>query len=325
MGKYRKRLDYKLSDGRQITIVIPLFNKQQYIARAVRSVLSQTVKNYEVIIVDDGSTDASAMIVSNIHDPSIRLLRQNNQGASAARNAGIKEARSALIAFLDADDEWAPDHLETLLSLSRRFPSAGAYATAYSHVFREKHACLANFAAIPFAPWEDYIPDYFKSAVYGDPPVCSSSVAVPKKVFEVIGMFKNGEVMGEDLDMWARIAIEYKIAFSWKGMVYYREDSDGRISENKAIEKALPFVDSFEILPEEYETSPYLDLYVSEMKINHICSLIFLGKRREALRFIKKLDVKKTRKTSMLKVLIYLVMPLGLIEKIRQLRLKMRC
>ena len=96
-----------------ISVVIPLYNKEHQIAETLRSVLEQTFQDFEVVIVDDGSTDKSSEEALKIRDPRIRFVRQENAGVSAARNRGIEEARFDLIAFLDADDRWKPEYLQT--------------------------------------------------------------------------------------------------------------------------------------------------------------------------------------------------------------------
>lgn len=204
-----------------VTVVIPLYNKGPYIERAIRSVLCQTFQDFEVIVVDDGSSDRGPEVVESLSDPRLRMIRQQNTGVSAARNRGIDEAESDLVAFLDADDAWYPEFLETILRLRQKFPQAGAYATAYQIRYPNGNVVLPKFKAIPPPPWEGLIPRYFRSAL-GPPPVSSSAVAIPKSVFEEVGKFVVGEPLGEDLDMWGRIALKYSIAFSWKvGATYF--------------------------------------------------------------------------------------------------------
>ena len=209
-----------------VTVVIPLFNKASYIERALRSVIAQTFENWEIVVVDDGSTDKGAEIVQSIKDYRIRLIQQTNQGESGARNRGIKEAKSDLISFLDADDDYFPCFIDTILRLRRNYPEAGAYSTAYKIVESSGKVTKPKFCAIPPAPWEGIIPNYFKSALRG-PPVCSSAIAVARKVFNEVGCFPVDEKLGEDLDMWLRIAFKYKIAYStYIGAAYHRDASN---------------------------------------------------------------------------------------------------
>ena len=114
-----------------ISVVIPLYNKERYIERAVYSVLSQTFQQFEIVIVNDGSTDGSVSVIERMNNPLIRLIHQKNGGVSAARNRGIEEARFEYIAFLDADDEWKENHLEVIAGLIRKFPECGVFGTSY--------------------------------------------------------------------------------------------------------------------------------------------------------------------------------------------------
>ena len=115
----------------QISVVIPLYNKAPYIARALNSVLAQERLPEEIIVVDDGSTDGGGDLVKQFKDPLIRLIRQENQGVSAARNRGISLAKGELIAFLDADDTWQPGFLKVISEMRELYPQAGIYGTAY--------------------------------------------------------------------------------------------------------------------------------------------------------------------------------------------------
>src|SRR5579885_1362295 len=110
----------------RLSVVIPLYNKAPHVARAIESVQRQSVRDFELIVVDDGSTDGGAGIVGAIDDSRIRLITQPNAGASAARNRGVGEARGELIAFLDADDTHNPLFLEEILGLAARHEEAGA-------------------------------------------------------------------------------------------------------------------------------------------------------------------------------------------------------
>ncbi|HDR8111751.1 glycosyltransferase family 2 protein [Bacillus thuringiensis] len=102
-----------------ISIVIPLYNKEHYIKRAIKSIIGQTFQNYEIIVIDDGSEDNSCNMVRSFQDSRIQLIQQKHSGVAAARNRGIESARADIIAFLDADDEWQPTFLETICSLKK--------------------------------------------------------------------------------------------------------------------------------------------------------------------------------------------------------------
>lgn len=213
-----------------ISVVISLFNKEKYIARAIDSVLNQTYRDFELIIVNDGSTDGSVEIVKSYNDPRIRLICQPNGGESAARNKGIENSKSDMIAFLDADDEYRPGFLEKIINLRKEFPNAGAYATAYEVQYSAQNICVPKFKAIPHGAWEGYLPNYFESAL-GPSPVWSSAVSIPKSVFDRIGTFLPVMQRGVDLHMWLRIALKYPIVFSsFIGSRYYC-DAEGRMCE----------------------------------------------------------------------------------------------
>ena len=124
----------------KISIVIPLYNKEHYIEDTIKSVLAQTYSNWEAIIIDDGSTDASAKIVQSIPDSRIRLYQQANQGVSKARNHGIELATGDYIAFLDADDQWKPNYLETMNLLAEQYSNNFFFCSAHDgHYIHSLH------------------------------------------------------------------------------------------------------------------------------------------------------------------------------------------
>lgn len=251
-----------------VSVVIPLYNKEPHIKRAIDSVLTQKVQDFEIIIVDDGSTDKSAEVVKGFTDPRIRLIQQENAGVSAARNRGIKDAKADLIAFLDADDEWTPIFIETVLRLRKKYPKAGAYATSYMNYYNCKYV-KPRCRAIPVSPWEGEIDDYFESIVKGHPPFCASCISVPKLVMLKAGGFPEGIWLGEDSDTWARIALKYTIAFSWDiGVIYYL-DSVNMATKKKKPVKELPFMRIAEELMENGRiprNEKYIKKYIKDIE-----------------------------------------------------------
>lgn len=185
------------------TVVIPTFNKQEYLGACLTSVLNQSFQNFELIIVDDGSTDGSRAVMEQFCDPRIQIISTTNQGVSAARNTGVASASASLIAFLDADDLWEPDflneaHRDFMVDPKIQFWSCGYY---FQSVETSRPALFG-----PDAPTHTgYVNDYF-SAALADPIVTSSSVILAKDLLVKIGGFPVGEALGEDLATWARAA-----------------------------------------------------------------------------------------------------------------------
>jgi len=195
-----------------ISIVIPLYNKKSTIARALDSIISQTISNFEIIIVDGHSTDGSYDIVHSYHDERIHFYSQNGGGASAARNQGINLASCELIAFLDADDQWNNDFLETILSLHLQYPSAGLYGTGYA-VYSD-NLFIHNISCEPDKS-QRIFESYFKSYVReGRPIIITSSCAAPKSVLLSVGGFPENLKIGEDHELFGKIALYYDIAYN---------------------------------------------------------------------------------------------------------------
>lgn len=214
-----------------ISVVIPLYNKGPYISRAVDSVLAQTVQNFEIIVVDDGSTDGGGDEAKKINSPKIRLFRQRNYGVSVARNFGIVEAKGELIAFLDADDEWKPGFLEKIVYLREKYPRAGAYATAVDAIEIDGSLRVRNLQILEDNLGDGIIQNYFKIA--SQFPLTSSSIAVPKKIIGAVGGFRLFEELSEDVDMWIRIALLYPIVWSNDRLVILHKEAENRAVSTK--------------------------------------------------------------------------------------------
>lgn len=202
-----------------ISIVIPLYNKAASIARTIASIQAQGKANWELIVVDDGSTDDGATIVQSIDDPRIRLLTQTNAGVSAARNRGATEARSDCVAFLDADDYWDADHLDNLLGLMQRFPDAVLWATAYKVVGESGQSRKVRLRHEGDGAY--LMNNYFADVMDFGHPVCSSAVAVKKSTLIALGGFPLGVKSGEDIVMWARFACAGEMAYSGRATASY--------------------------------------------------------------------------------------------------------
>ncbi len=197
----------------KVSVIIPLYNKEKCIARAIGSVLNQTYVDFELIIINDGSTDQSEQIVKNFNDQRIRLYTKDNGGVSSARNMGIAKAKFEYVALLDGDDWWREDFLSKLISLKNKFPDSGIWAGRYVQVNEVgKQIELNRFPQIEEGFFELF--DYLYA-------ICSSSVLIRKSVFDECGYFNEELTHGEDTDMWIRIALKYNICYTNETISYY--------------------------------------------------------------------------------------------------------
>lgn len=226
------------------SVIISLYNKENYIENTIKSVLNQTFDDYEIIVINDGSTDKSGEIVKNINSPKIKYYSQQNSGASKARNVGIKVASAAYIAFLDADDLWFPNHLDTLHQIIFTFPRAGIYASRYISEVAPETFLKNKFLHLP-ENFEGIVPDFFYSSLVNRIAL-TSAVAIPKMVFDEIGCFNILISSGQDLDLWIRIAIKMPVVISNKVTMKYNALDVQSLSKTNIEHKKLIDFSQFE-------------------------------------------------------------------------------
>lgn len=203
------------------SIVIPLYNKQQFIERTLQSVRSQTFTDYEVVIVNDGSTDDSEQKVLFANDLPIRYFRTENRGVSAARNLGIEQARGEFIAFLDADDCWHPHYLQQVAHYIRLLPQHVAFGTAV------EFECGKRIVTPPylFPKTDDYEVLNFFEASMGQAVFLTSATVLKKSLLEQTGLFDVTIRSGEDTDLWIRVGLLVPVVFIWRVGMRYVHDS----------------------------------------------------------------------------------------------------
>jgi glycosyltransferase involved in cell wall biosynthesis len=209
-----------------ISVVIPLYNKEESIGSTIKSVLDQEMNQFELIIVNDGSDDDSLRVVEEINDSRIRVITQENAGVSAARNRGIMEARYPYISFLDADDLWSSEFLSETTRLINEYPNVGVWATAWSFI---KHGKIVEQQFNLEEGFEGIIENYWTL----DQPVnllISSCITVRKSLFSSAGLFDTRITYGEDQDMWVRLLLHSKLAYCSRQLAYYRLSAENRLS-----------------------------------------------------------------------------------------------
>lgn len=297
-----------------ISVVIPLYNKEKQIANTLQTVLNQTFQNFEIVIVNDGSTDNSLFEVEKIKDSRIRIIHQKNAGVSAARNKGIEEAKYDLIAFLDADDEWKPEYLETQYNLYLKYLECSVFAVNYEFNNEEKGKTLPVFNYLMIKNEDGILDNYFEVAITSSPPLWTSAVMVRKTVLSEIGGFLVGATLGEDLITWAKLAVKYKIAFSKRVVAVYNFRSQKQL----VIPRRAP--DKVDLVGLEFEklykicNDIYLKRYIALWHKMRMVTFVRLGMKNEAnYEYIQiKRFVKPDLKIKFWKYLNYL--PLSLLR-----------
>ncbi len=259
------------------SVIIPLFNKESFIIKTIESVLNQTFQDFEIIVVNDGSTDESEAKVLGFNDERIQLYNQNNQGAAAARNLGIEKAKYDHIAFLDADDLWMENHLEILEKLIHDFPNSGIFASRYELVFKEGKKIVPKLKGID-ADFYGIVPNYF-DATLNHAVATSSSIAVPKFIFENIGNFNPKISSGQDVDMWMRIALKHPVAISNTVTAAYLHYIKNSLSKTPILDKKI---NDFSTYKQEEEANPSLKKYLDNYRMEYAMQYKIAGAHKKS-------------------------------------------
>ena len=224
------------------SIIIPLYNKENYIKQTLNSVLSQEYYNYEIIVIDDGSTDKGFSIVSEIakKNKKIKIYQQTNQGVSIARNNGLKHAKYNYICFLDADDIWYPSFLTKVNHLIENYPKADIFAVNLYHNYGKKKKSYID-KTLPDYFTEGYIENYFKTFRNGKSILMPSNTCLRREILTDDPLFMPDIKLTEDTELWCRLALKSKIAFTKDFCVEYR------------IEKRIPKIERTHYIVESLE------------------------------------------------------------------------
>lgn len=283
----------------RFSVIIPLYNKAPYVAKTLQSVFDQTFSDWELIVVNDGSTDNSLQVATEVVDGvsekfpagKLNIISQNNSGVSTARNNGVAASHGEYVCFLDADDWWETTFLEEMDKLITEFPEAGIYGTNY---FIEKNN-VPKIAPIAFddgfkSGYIDYIQVYSR---YLCMPLTSITIAIRRNVFEEMQGFNPKLRLGEDFDLWLRIALKYKVSMVNKPLAYYNQDVD---LNNRGVRKRYDSTDSFMTFSfdqfSDYEKRmPNLKLLLDKIRVTTLlCFRRYNAFKKETYREIEKVD-----------------------------------
>jgi len=203
------------------SVVVPVWNARATLRRTVETALAQSYREFELIVVDDGSTDGSIEMLAGLDDKRLRIVAQSNAGPGAARNRGIAEARHDWVAFLDADDLWLPDHLAELDRIRTAYPDSGLIGTRFITSDRR-----GRFRARDQGGGVIERVCLFDRIGRGEALLHTSSAAAPTSLLRRLGGF-GAFPRGEDSELWARVALDHPVARSTKPTVVYVQGTNG--------------------------------------------------------------------------------------------------
>lgn len=270
------------------SVIIPLYNKEKYIQNTLNCVFNQSFDNFEVIVVNDGSTDRSLELLEEFTDSRLKIINQKNQGVSIARNTGMENAHANYICFLDADDTWKTNHLQALYDAIAKFPEARMYCSRYVTQISKNTFIKNNFLDID-ENYEGYVTDFFKSSLINRVAL-TSAVCIHKDIFNEIGGFDPTLRSDQDLDYWIKIALKYKIVITTKNtMVYNFINANKSLSKDQSKFNKLTNLNQYvEIEKSNESLKLFLDIYRIEYGLNyHILNL-----KEQSLEYLKYVDQK---------------------------------
>jgi len=235
----------------RFSVIMPLYNKGAHIERAIRSAqIAGEALDIEIVVLDDGSTDDGPAIVRRMaaDDPRIQLFAQANGGEGAARNAAVSRARGEILAFLDCDDAWLPDHLKEIDRLVRSHPQAGCFATAYEIQHPDGTVSQPAYGHLGVGQEGGVLPSYFRACAMGGGPLLPSCTAVRRTLYETVGGMREELVIAADRVLWFSIARHAAVAWSPLVGARYHRDAENRLMRRWTWERGrivLGLLDSY--------------------------------------------------------------------------------
>jgi glycosyltransferase involved in cell wall biosynthesis len=249
----------------KVSVIIPTYNAMRYLPETMETALAQTMADFEVIVVNDGSTDSVIEWVAQITDPRVRIISQVNQGLSGARNTGVKNAKGEYVAFLDADDLWKPTKLEKQVACMESNPQVGLVYTWTAMADQNGKPTGRVIAS-------EAEGDVWQQLIEFNMVCCGSTPLIRRSCFEQIGSFAADVSPSDDWDMWLRIATQYKFGVVKEPLILYRQHP-GNSSKN--LQRML---ETSRILIERtFATAPTELLHLRNRSYGSIC--LYLGWR----------------------------------------------
>ncbi len=247
----------------KVAVIIPAYNAMTYLPESLESVLQQTFTDFEVLIVNDGSSDNIVQWANSLTDERVKFISQSNQGVSTARNLAISKASGEYITFLDADDLWHRTKLEKQVKFLDNNPTVGLVATWV--ILTDEQGNLGAEVKIDFKQG-----NIRKELIEINAIPCGSIPMVRRNCFDKVGLFDPTLRFGEDWELWARVAADYDFGLIKELLVYYRQHSK---NSSKNSQEILPDFDRLiekmyssvpkELLPIKNKTYGRMNLYIA--------------------------------------------------------------
>lgn len=268
-----------------ISVIVPLYNKREELRGTIKSVLNQTYKDFEVIIIDDGSNDNSLSTIQDICDKRISIYKQDHMGVSHSRNLGIEKARGRFIVFLDADDELNSDFLTNMINLAKSYPECHMFASNYKFRDNLGQESIAKIRRLKLDGNIGILDYYFKVASHSHPPLCIGNTMIRRDtLLDKTYYFDERVCQGEDLIFWSKLAAQYKIAYTKDVLMTYNISSFplGNETKNNPNEKDVLF-ETLRIIKSNYKPK-YISSYIAQCKKMLVATLTRRGLRFRAIK-----------------------------------------
>ena len=300
------------------SVIIPAYNSEKFIEKSITSVLKQIYTDFELIIVDDGSTDGTRYIVEQFVDERIQYVYQENGGVSAARDTGILKSSGEYVCFLDSDDEWKSNHLEVLCDLIRMYSNCGIFITGYDIRLNNGNIVHRSQDMFKNIPNDNLTSDNGYDVLINHGYFChNNTICCRREVFNKVGLFMVGVKNGEDDDMWYRIFAYYSVAISKKATTIYDRANCGATGQRTTVTEP-PFLSRVKNLLESDEIPQHrknsLLLWVERNKLSRARRYILCGNKSEALKLLKNVAIKMVNKKKYFETVLCMLVPVFLVQ-----------
>ena len=294
----------------KFSVIIPVYNKADTVRAAVECVLAQTFKDFEIVLVDDGSNDEPEKVLSDLIGNQINLIRQENGGVSVARNTGLSNAHGDYICFLDADDLWKPGHLETINHLIEKYPNACTFVTSHEIVTANGRTIHSSNALSGYS-WDfetDNLLGLLNQTSYSV--IHTNSVCVKRSMIEQEDIrFEPGVRIGEDTDVWYRLGLKHRVAISQAETTMYRREYSTATRESSHIQKWVFSLREQEILLDEKISIKVKDSFIrliDRYKMTCCREYMAAGNRQAAVEVLSEVKDKHGKRYILTRIFTFL-------------------